>query len=168
MRHRASRHVQAVRERRLRALVTAAQDDDAFIRAGGIAGLGNAQRRDDIPRLLTAIGDEDSRVRAEAVSSMRFWVEPNTTLALLDALTDENRVVASEALDVLRKQHFAGEADPALVERIRDGRYNLDIEEAIASSMVGDIEEPAARVALAVIKGRTKDHLLANRLAELL
>lgn len=148
-------------------LVAFADDDDAFMRAGAIAGLGNARRLDDVPRLLVAMGDDDSSVRVEAASAMRFWVMPNTTTALLDALADENPAVGSVALDVLRKRHFEGEADPALAERARDGRYNPQIENAVASSLVDHSDRPEVLAALAAIESRTPNRRLARRLAEL-
>ena len=146
-------------------LVATAQYEEPLLRAGAIAGLGNAKRPGDVPRFLAAAGDVDSNVRLEAVSALRFWVAPDTTVALLDALADENAAVASTALDVLRKRHFEGEADPALVERARDGRYNAEIEGAVVSSLV---DEDGTREALAAIAARTTNRELSARLAELL
>ncbi|MBK8241048.1 MAG: hypothetical protein IPK74_36490 [Deltaproteobacteria bacterium] len=148
-------------------LVALIDVDDALLRAGAVAGLGNARRRDDMPRLLVAMLDDASGVRLEAASAMRFWVSPDTTAALLDALGDENPAVGAVALDVLRKRHFEGEADTALIERARDGRYHPELEAAIASSLLPSADEPAAASALAAIGARTPDRRLARRLAAL-
>lgn len=153
-------------------LVALAADDDAFTRAGAIAGLGNARRRDDVPRLLGAIADADSTVRVEAASALRFWPDSTTTGALLDALADENPAVGAVALDVLRKRHYDGEADPALVHRAAAGMYHPELERAIASSLIDEpdalAEQPAARDALAAIAARTRDRELATKLSAIL
>lgn len=148
-------------------LVALIDVDDALLRAGAVAGLGNARRRDDVPHLLVAMLDDASGVRLEAASAMRFWVNPDTTAALLDALGDENPAVGAVALDVLRKRHFEGEADPALIERARDGRYHPELEAAVASSLLPSADEPAAASALAAIGARTPDRRLARRLSAL-
>lgn len=121
-----------------------------------------------MPRFLGAAGDADAHVRLEAVSALRFWAAPDTTLALLDALADDDAAVASTALDVLRKRHFDGEADPTLVERARAGRYNTEIEGAIVSSIFDDEPAGAARDALVAIAARTTDRDISARLAEVL
>ncbi len=147
-------------------LVTASQDESGSIRAGAIAGLGNAERPDDLARLLAATSDTHADVRVEAVLAMRFWVTPETTAVLLDALADENPAVGSSALKVLRKDHFDGAADPALVERARAGRYNPELDRAIASALVGEKDDAEVRAAIAAIAARTQDDELARALAE--
>jgi len=146
-------------------LVAAAAYEEPLLRAGAIAGLGNAKRRDDVPRFLAAAVDVDANVRLEALSALRFWIAPDTTAALLDALADENPAVGSLALDVLRKRHFDGESDPRLAERARDGRYNPELDRAVASSLIGD-DAPTTLVALAAIAARTQNRELALELAQ--
>lgn len=153
-------------------LVALAADDDGFLRAGAIAGLGNAKRPDDVVRLLLATVDHDSDVRIEAVSGLRHWPRADATVALLDALADEDRAVASVALDVLRKRHYEGRVDATFIERARLGQYNAELDGMVVSALVDAQPDPAlvtdAHVALAAIQARTVDHELADHIGELL
>lgn len=158
-------------------LVATAADDDGFLRAGAIAGLGNAKRPDDVARLVLAATDADSNVRIEAVSGLRHWVAANTTRALLEAIADEDRAVASTALDVLRKRHYEGRLDAAFIERAREGKYHPELDGLVVSALVegreveaqgGDAARADARVALAAIGARTVDRELADHVAQLL
>ena len=153
-------------------LVTLAADEDGFLRAGAIAGLGNAKRPDDVARLLLATTDGDSDVRIEAVSGLRHWPRRDATTALLDALADEDRAVASVALDVLRKRHYEGRIDASFIERARLGHYNAELDGMVVSALVDAQPDPAlvadAHVALAAIQARTVDHELADHIGELL
>ncbi len=148
-------------ERMHAALVAHAQHEDDSLRAAAVGGLGNADRSDDLPRLLAALGDEHGGVRVEAAAGLRSRVTPETTRALLGALADEDPAVASRALVVLRKHHFAGEADPALVERARLGQYNDRLHRAMASTLVGSRDQPAVQAALAALVERSSDRQLA-------
>lgn len=152
-------------ERMHLALVQAAADEDAAIRAAATSGLGNARRVDDLPRLLAAARDVDGRVRVEALAALRTRVTPEATAVLLGALADEDAAVASRALVVLRKYHFEGDADPALVEHARAGTYNPQIDRAMASSLIGSRDTVEVQVALAAIAARTGDAELAGILA---
>lgn len=60
----------------------------------------------------------------EALASLRTHIEPVATDTLLAHLDDEDPDVAARALMVLRKRHYEGKADPALVERATTGKYN--------------------------------------------
>ena len=151
-------------ERMHDALVDAAAHEDAGVRAGAVAGLGNARRIDDVERLLDAVSDADHGVRVEAVAALRTRVTPETTAALLVALGDDSPAVASRALIVLRKRHDDGAPDPALVEHARVGRYNAQIDRSMASALVGHREDAEVRVALAAIAERTTDRELAAAL----
>jgi hypothetical protein len=148
-------------------LVAAANHEDTKIRAGAIAGLGNARRKDDVPRLVAAASDRESVVRLEALASLRTHVEPVATATLLTHLDDEDPDVAARALMVLRKRHYEGKADPALVERAMTGKYNEYLDRAMASSLVDARQEPGVEVALAAIAARTTDPDLRENLAEL-
>lgn len=145
-------------------LVDAAAHQDAGVRAAAVAGLGNARRVDDLERLLAAVRDEDHGVRVEAVAALRTRVVPETTAALLGALADDSPAVASRALEVLRKHHAEGAADSRLVEHARAGRYNADIDRAMASALVGHRDVAEVRVALSAIAERTTDRELAAAL----
>jgi len=136
-------------ERMHTALVAHAQHEDDSLRAAAVGGLGNAGRADDLRRLLAALEDEHGGVRVEAAAGLRTRVTPETTGALLGALADEDPAVASRALVVLRKHHFEGAADPALVERARLGQYNGRLHRAMASTLVGSRDQPEVRAALA-------------------
>lgn len=148
-------------------LVDAAADDDTRVRAAAVAALGNARRSDDVPRIIAAASDRASIVRLEALASLRTHVEPRTTATLLAALDDEDPDVAARALTVLRKRHFEGIANAALIGRAIAGRYNADIDRAMASTLVGWRERPEVAIALAAIAARTSDAELRERLAEL-
>ena len=148
-------------ERMHTALVAHAQHEDDSLRAAAVGGLGNAGRADDLRRLLAALEDEHGGVRVEAAASLRTRVTPETTGALLGALADEDPAVASRALIVLRKHHFEGEADPALVERARLGQYNGRLHRAMASTLVGSRDQPEVRAALAALVERSSDRQLA-------
>lgn len=156
-----------VAERMHDALVLATADEDARVRAGAVAGLGNARRKDDVPRIIAAAGDRESVVRLEALASLRTHVEPDATATLLAALDDESPDVAWRALTVLRKRHFVGVADPALVQRAIAGRYNAELDRAMASTLAGSREQVEVQVALAVIAARTTDPELREDLAQL-
>jgi len=147
-------------ERMHAALVAHAQHEDGSLRAAAVGGLGNAGRADDLPRLLTALGDAHGVVRVEAAAGLRTRVTPETTHALLGALADEDPAVASRALTVLRKHHFAGAADPALVERARLGQYNDRLHRAMASTLVGSRDQPEVLAALAAVAERSSDRQL--------
>lgn len=151
-------------ERMHAALVAHAQHEDDDLRAAAVGGLGNAARADDLPRLLAALGDRHGGVRVEAAAGLRTRITPAATDALLAALADEDPAVASRALIVLRKHHFQGQPDPALVERARLGRYNGRLDRAMASSLVGSRERPEVHAALVAIAGRASDPQLATDL----
>jgi HEAT repeat protein len=146
-------------------LVAAAAHEDTKVRAGAIAGLGNARRKDDVPRIIAAASDHESVVRLEALASLRTHVEPRATETLLVHLDDEDPDVASRALTVLRKRHFEGRADPALVDRATTGEYNAYLDRAMASSLFELRDKPGVEVALAAIAARTSDPDLRENLA---
>jgi hypothetical protein len=148
-------------ERMHAVLVAHAQHEDVSLRAAAVAGLGNAARAEDAPRLLAALADPQAEVRAEAADALRSRVTPETTGALLAALADEDAAVASHALRVLRKHHFQGAADPALVERARLGQYNDRLHRAMASTLVGSRDQPDVQVALTSLARRSSDPQLA-------
>lgn len=148
-------------ERMHTVLVAHAQHENDSLRAAAVGGLGNADRADDLSRLLAALEDEHGGVRVEAAAGLRTRVTPETTSALLGALADEDPAVASRALTVLRKHHFEGEADPALVERARLGQYNDRLHRAMASTLVGSRDQPEVRAALLALVERSSDHQLA-------
>jgi hypothetical protein len=148
-------------ERMHAALVAHARHEDDALRAAAVGGLGNAVRADDLPRLLAALTDPHGGVRVEAAAGLRTRVTPEATSALLAALADEDPAVASRALVVLRKHHFAGEADPALVERARLGQYNERLHRAMASSLIGSREQPEVHAALRAVAERASDRQLA-------
>lgn len=149
------------------ALVDAAADEDAEIRAAAISGLGNARRTDDVDRIVHACADADAGVRTEAVAALRTHVVPEATAVLIDALADEDRGVADRALTVLRERHFQGEADPELVERARTGRYNRRIDRAMATTIAIHAKDPTVRTALTAIAARTDDKDLVQDLRTL-
>ncbi|MBX7078508.1 MAG: HEAT repeat domain-containing protein [Nannocystaceae bacterium] len=147
-------------------LVRAAADEDTRVRAAAVAGLGNARRDDDVPRIIAAASDAASTVRLEALASLRTHVEPRATATLLDALGDADPDVASRALMVLRKRHFQGVADPALVGRAIAGSYNAELDRAMASTLVGSREQLEVEIALAAIAARTTDPELKHTLEQ--
>ncbi len=120
-----------------------------------------------MPRIIAAASDPAAVVRLEALASLRTYVEPDATAALLAALDDESPDVASRALTVLRKRHFVGVADPALVERVIAGRYNAELDRAMASTLAGSRDQEEVQVALAAIAARTTDPALREDLAQL-
>ncbi len=148
-------------ERMHTALVAHAQHADDSLRAAAVGGLGNAGRADDLPRLLAALDDAHGGVRVEAAASLRTRVTPEATAALLTALADPDPAVASRALTVLRKHHFEGKADPALVERARLGHYNDRLHRAMASTLVGSRDQPEVLTALAALAERSPGPQLA-------
>jgi hypothetical protein len=151
-------------ERMHAALVAHAEHEDDALRTAAVGGLGNAGRADDLSRLLAALGDPHGGVRVEAAAGLRSRVTPAATGALLGALADEDPAVASRALSVLRKHHFQGEADPALVERARLGQYNHRLDRAIASSLIASRERPEVHAALVAVVERASDPQLADDL----
>jgi len=150
------------------ALLQAAADEAPPLRAAGIAGLGNARQASDIPRLITATTDLDTNVRVEAVAALRTHVRPEATQALLEALTDPEPAVASRALDVLHERHFEGQPTPEFIARAQAGRYNPNLDRAMASALIGSAKDPKVREALATIATRTQDSSLTTDLQEFL
>ena len=148
-------------ERMHAALVAHAEHADGPLRAAAFGGLGNARRSDDLPLLLTGLIDVHGGVRVEAAAGLRTRVTPEATSALLAAIADEDPAVASRALLVLRKYHFEGEADPALVERARLGQYNGLLARAMASTLVGSRDQPEVHAALVAVAARSTDGQLA-------
>ncbi|MBL9100864.1 MAG: hypothetical protein JNL82_07895 [Myxococcales bacterium] len=151
----------ALAERLHATLVAHAGHADADLRAAAVGGLGNARRADDLPRLLAALSDPHGGVRVEAAAGLRTRVTPAATEALLAALADDDPAVASRALVVLRKHHYQGSPDPALVERARLGRYNPRLARALASSLLGERERPDVRAALDAVAASADDRQLA-------
>lgn len=151
----------ALGERMHAVLVAHAQHEDDGLRAAAVGGLGNAARAEDLPRLFAALTDPHGGVRVEAAAGLRTRVTPETTDALLAAIADEDAAVASRALTVLRKYHYQGAADPALVERARLGQYNDRLHRAMASTLVGSRDHPEVLAALASLVQRSDDPQLA-------
>lgn len=155
-------------EKMHKALTQAAASEHAPIRAAAISGLGNARRAGDLDRLLDALRDPDPDVRVEAAAALRTHVVPAATHALLEALADTDVAVASRALAVLHERHYEGQPEAELIERAKRGEYQPALDRAMASALIGSLEQEGVRAALEAIAGRTVDRELASELAELL
>jgi hypothetical protein len=155
-------------EKMHQALTQAAASEHAPIRAAAISGLGNARRAGDLDRLLDALRDPDPDVRVEAAAALRTHDVPAATHALLDALADTDVAVASRALTVLHERHYEGQPDAELIKRAKLGKYQPALDRAMASALIGSLEQEGVRAALEAIAGRTVDRELADELTNLL
>lgn len=86
------------------ALRTAADDENASIRAAAISTLAAKDAEGSLPALLQAAKDKDVNVRRAAVHALAKQDRPEALAALVDLLQDEDSLVRKVAGNVLKQK----------------------------------------------------------------